>query len=58
MKQQHYTMEPTKEHKNMKVLGNDGEVEQFQPKRIKDKIIEETQLSETGPDEFVQRDHA
>ena len=30
----------------MKVLNNDGEIEDFQPKRIKQKIIEETNLSE------------
>ena len=29
----------------MKVLNNDGEVEEFQPKRIKQKILEETDLS-------------
>ena len=30
----------------MKVLNNDGEIEDFQPIRIKNKIIEETGLSE------------
>jgi len=30
----------------MKVLANNGEIEEFQPKRIKDKILEETDLTE------------
>ena len=41
-------MEPQKttEETTMKVLNNDGEVEQFQPIRIKNKLLEETDLSE------------
>ena len=30
----------------MKVINNEGEIEQFEPKRIKNKIIQETNLSE------------
>ena len=30
----------------MKVLNNDGEIEDFQPIRIKNKLLEETDLSE------------
>ena len=30
----------------MKVLKNDGEIEEFKPKRIRDKIKQETRLDE------------
>ena len=40
-----YTMANTRRTKYMKVLNNDGEVEEFQPKRIKAKLLEETDLS-------------
>jgi len=43
--EQLYTMANIKETKYMKVLNNDGEVEEFQPKRIKAKLLEETDLS-------------
>ena len=49
-----YTMEIIKEIQFMKVLNNSGEIEDFQPKRIKAKILEETELSEAEA-EKIQR---
>ena len=46
MAQQQNTKAHTKETNHMKVLNTTGEVEEFQPIRIKNKIIEETGLSE------------
>ena len=40
-----YTMANIKETKFMKVLNNSGEIEDFQPRRIKAKLLEETDLS-------------
>ena len=47
-------MEVTKETKSMKVLNNDGEVEQFQPIRIKNKLLEETDLSEEEAEKITR----
>ena len=38
----------------MKVLNNDGEVEDFQPIRIKNKIIAETGLNEEEADKIKE----
>ena len=38
----------------MKVLNNDGEVEQFQPIRIKNKLLEETNLSEEEAEKITR----
>ena len=54
MTQQQNTKAHTKETNHMKVLNNDGEVEDFQPRRIKQKILEETGLSEEEA-EKIQR---
>ena len=54
MEQQQNTKAHTKETNHMKVLNNDGEVEDFQPRRIKQKILEETGLSEEEA-EKIQR---
>ena len=40
-------METTKETRYMKVLNNTGEITDFQPKRIKAKLLEETDLTES-----------
>ena len=50
--EQQYTMETTKETKSMKVINNQGEMEEFQPLKIKQKVLSETNISEEEADKI------